>query len=316
MRGLSDDEYESESLNNIDNDEEEDELPNNSYYPHHKLLRDMNEYKWDVATLFILQEEFNEAVNIYAVDRGLDLYFLKSNRKKGKSEMCGGGICVGSLCKEGLIPALYELLPGVDQRFCVRHLYKFRKKLPGLHLKTTYPQEWERAIMEIKNVNESAYQHHKEIPQRFWTKSAFRLRPKCDQLLNNMCETFNAVILKAREKPIVTMLDDIKVYLMEKWAKNRKHAEKLQSQAVLPKIQKRLDKEFQESGKWLSRWAREKKYEVKGPIAKFAVDLSRRECGCRKWMLTSILCAYAISCINHMGKKPQDCIPSYYRIEH
>ncbi|KAF7802871.1 uncharacterized protein G2W53_041982 [Senna tora] len=198
------------------------------------------------------------------------------------------------------------------------------KKFSGLHLKkmmwsatkATYQQEWERAMLEIKKVNESAYQHLKEIPPRFWTKSAFRPGPKCDQLLNNMCETFNAVILKAREKPIVTMLDDIKVYLMERWAKNRKDAEKLQSQAVLPKIQKRLDKEFQESGKSLPRWAGEKKYEVKGPNEKFAIDLSRRECGCRKWMLTGIPFAHAISCINHMGGKPENYIPSYYRTEH
>ena len=34
------------------------------------------------------------------------------------------------------MPATEELLPGVDQRFCVRHLYNnFRKKFPGKKLK-------------------------------------------------------------------------------------------------------------------------------------------------------------------------------------
>ncbi|KAF7812888.1 hypothetical protein G2W53_033864 [Senna tora] len=120
--------------------------------------------------------------------------------------------------------------------------------------KATYPQEWKRVMLEINNVNESAYQHLKEIPPRFWTKSAFRPGPKCDELLNNMCETFNAIILKAREA----------------------HCDH------------KLEKEFQESGKWLPRWARKKKYEVKRLNRKSTVDLSRRECGCCKWMLTSI----------------------------
>ncbi|BAT78657.1 hypothetical protein VIGAN_02136500 [Vigna angularis var. angularis] len=38
------------------------------------------------------------------------------------------------LCDDtkGLLPAIQEFLPGVDQRFCVKHLYaNFRKKYPG-----------------------------------------------------------------------------------------------------------------------------------------------------------------------------------------
>ncbi|KAF7802188.1 putative transcription factor interactor and regulator CCHC(Zn) family [Senna tora] len=76
---------------------------------------------------------------------------------------------------------------------------------------------------------------------------------------------------------------------MERWSKNRRDAKRLPSQAVLPKIQKRLDKEIQESGKWLPRWVGEKRYEVKGPKD---------------------------NCINHMKEKPEDYIPSYYRTEH
>ncbi|RYR69137.1 hypothetical protein Ahy_A03g015671 [Arachis hypogaea] len=38
--------------------------------------------------------------------------------------------------KLGLLPALDEVIPGVDNRFCVRHLYNnFRKKFSGLELK-------------------------------------------------------------------------------------------------------------------------------------------------------------------------------------
>ncbi|KAK2354663.1 hypothetical protein QL285_092151 [Trifolium repens] len=38
--------------------------------------------------------------------------------------------------QKGLLPAIDELLPGVDQRFCVRHLYNnFRKRFPGKNLK-------------------------------------------------------------------------------------------------------------------------------------------------------------------------------------
>ncbi|KAL2324721.1 hypothetical protein Fmac_023779 [Flemingia macrophylla] len=53
-----------------------------------------------------------------------------------------------------------KLLPGVDQRFCVCHLYNnFRKIFPEKRMKelmwkavtTTYPQAWEKEMQEIKN---------------------------------------------------------------------------------------------------------------------------------------------------------------------
>lgn len=40
-------------------------------------------------------------------------------------------------------------------------------------------------------------------------------------MLNNMYEAFNSVIIEARAKPIVTMLEEIKTYKIERWAKNR-----------------------------------------------------------------------------------------------
>ncbi|KAL4331557.1 hypothetical protein AHAS_Ahas13G0512000 [Arachis hypogaea] len=35
-----------------------------------------------------------------------------------------------------------------------------------------------------------------------------------------MCEVFNSVLVEAREKP-VSMLEDIRVYIMKCWADNR-----------------------------------------------------------------------------------------------
>ena len=37
-----------------------------------------------------------------------------------------------------------------------------------------------------------------------------------------MSETFNSVIVDARGKPIITMLEEIRVYLVERWATKRK----------------------------------------------------------------------------------------------
>ena len=54
-----------------------------------------------------------------------------------------------------------------------------------------------------------------------WARHAFPYYPKCDMLLNNICETFNSKIVEAREKPLVNMLETIRRYLMVRIRKNR-----------------------------------------------------------------------------------------------
>jgi len=76
---------------------------------------------------------------------------------------------------QGLLPAIQSLLPGADQRFCMRHLYaNFRKKFPGKNLKalmweaahSTYPQQWEKVMKRMKEVNNDAFKHLLGIPPR------------------------------------------------------------------------------------------------------------------------------------------------------
>ncbi|XP_058747068.1 uncharacterized protein LOC131620060 [Vicia villosa] len=107
----------------------------------------------------------------------------------------------------GLLPAMDELLPGVEQRFCVRHLYNnFRKKYPGKMLKdaiwkaarSTYVQAWEREMRSMRLISDEAYLHMMKTSPRFWSKSHFKVTNKCDTLLNNMSKAFNNVILESR----------------------------------------------------------------------------------------------------------------------
>ncbi|RYQ96548.1 hypothetical protein Ahy_B08g092336 [Arachis hypogaea] len=111
----------------------------------------------------------------------------------------------------GLLPAFEEVIPGVDNRFCVRHLYSnFRKKFSSLELKNkmwrcakaSHWQSWEKEMKNLRVLNEGAFRHLNGIPPRFWSRSRFTFLSKCDSLVNNMSESFNAVLVEAREKPI------------------------------------------------------------------------------------------------------------------
>ncbi|XP_038683017.1 uncharacterized protein LOC119983401 [Tripterygium wilfordii] len=108
------------------------------------------------------------------------------------------------------------------------------KELMWKAAKATYPQEWLRVMREIEQVNTSAFAILMGIEPRFWTRSHFNGYPKCDTLVNNMSETFNSVILGARELPIASMLEAIINYLMSRWADNREKIHKFEGN-VLPR---------------------------------------------------------------------------------
>lgn len=72
-------------------------------------------------------------------------------------------------------------------------------------------------MLEIKGVNEDAFKHLIKITLSYWTKSRFRTSTTCDTLLNNMSEAFNSKFITARAKPIIIMLEEIRMYLMQRW---------------------------------------------------------------------------------------------------
>lgn len=125
--------------------------------------------------------------------------------------------------QKGLMPALDELCPNLEHRCCVRHLYNnFKLKHKGLELKEkmyecareTIVAEFEEQMKEMKKLDRDVFNWFADKPQRQWSKSHFDTFAKSDMLLNNLCESFNVMILDARDKPILTMLERIRCKLM------------------------------------------------------------------------------------------------------
>jgi len=59
--------------------------------------------------------------------------------------------------------------------------------------------------------------------------------------VNNISEGFNSVLVPARAKAIITMLEDIRTYMMQRWAKNRLKIASFEG-SVCPKILSGLQK--------------------------------------------------------------------------
>ena len=151
---------------------------------------------------------------------------------------------------QGLIPIIETLFPTVEHRFCVKHIYNnFKVDHKGLELKdalwrcaaATTVKEFKRCMQYIKDLDEKAYEYLANIASAQWIRSHFTLRALIDCLVNNLSESFNSMILKSRDKPILAMLEWIRVRLMTKLYTKREGIEKYVGK-LCPSIQDKLEK--------------------------------------------------------------------------
>ena len=92
---------------------------------------------------------------------------------------------------------------------------------------------FEAKMEMMRKVDVNAYGHLMGIDCAHWSRHAFSTWPKCDMLLNNLCESFNSKIIDARDKSILTMCEMIRRYLMKSIPRNRDTMLKKSSQFVL-----------------------------------------------------------------------------------
>ncbi|KAL4309024.1 hypothetical protein GQ457_01G010200 [Hibiscus cannabinus] len=178
--------------------------------------------------------------------------------------------------QKGLKEALEEVFPESEQRKCVRHIYnnfKSKEYNKGKTLKdvvwkaarATYVTQYNKAMAEMQALSEASFKWLEDLPPTMRSRSHFSTRSKCDMLLNNLLECFNKVILEARDKPILTMLEIIRTKMMKRIVQRREETEKFTG-PLCPKIQRKLDNQIQQSIRCYLTYAGNFKYQVEcGP---------------------------------------------------
>ncbi|XP_025616463.1 uncharacterized protein [Arachis hypogaea] len=227
--------------------------------------------------------------------------------------------------QKGLMQVIQEMMPALEHRLCLRHLYANCKKAYGggtvlrdliLSIaKATYVEEWERRMTQLMNINRQCYEKLSSLDPKLWCKSHFTFLAKSDMLMNNISEAFNGRILEARDKPILTMFEWIRCYWMSRFAEKKKKAEKYEG-TIMPKPKKRFDVIAMRAMEWQARWAGGLKYEVfhknRMIVERFVVDLLARTCSCRFWGLCGMPCPHACCAIFEKGDSPEDYCSNFY----
>lgn len=224
------------------------------------------------------------------------------------------------------MPAFEVVIPNVDHRICVRHLYANFRDIGGHQGVALKDKLWAAAsaytegdfmsvMDELKNMNNDAFEYLHKIDPSVWSRAWFTEDTKSDLLQNNICECFNSYILKARDKPILTMLEMIRRKLMRRYQAKKEGIQKLTGK-ITPKIAKKLEALVYESMDCVALYAGDDMFEVSGPTGKqFVVNMRRRTCGCRVWQMTGIPCVHACAAIRHSCKDATDYGHDFYSLE-
>ncbi|XP_052487853.1 uncharacterized protein LOC128041590 [Gossypium raimondii] len=133
-------------------------------------------------------------------------------------------ISVMSDKQKGLLEVICMLFPNAETRHCVRHLHANFKKI-GFRIeelkdllwnaaRASTTKDFQDAMDELKKTNQHAYDLLKEKNPTHWSRPHFSIRSHSDMLVNNLSESFNKMILEARGKPILTMMETIRTKIM------------------------------------------------------------------------------------------------------
>ena len=81
---------------------------------------------------------------------------------------------------------------------------------------STFEEEFKDNLAKIGDLTKKGAEALLNYPPHNWCRAYFSNRCKSQMVDNNITESFNSWILHARTKPIVTMLDDIRIKVMER----------------------------------------------------------------------------------------------------
>ncbi|XP_057543416.1 uncharacterized protein LOC130821645 [Amaranthus tricolor] len=117
-------------------------------------------------------------------------------------------------------------------------------------------------------------------------------------LLNNNCEAFNNVLVEARGRPIISLMEWIRRYVMQRSAYKREglsNFEEIYGLRVIP-----VDVY---------------EFEVDDIEDFYLVNLANRTCHCGSWDLIGIPCKHAVACIVLRKLDAKDFVHEVYLVE-
>ncbi|XP_061360311.1 uncharacterized protein LOC133304316 [Gastrolobium bilobum] len=219
--------------------------------------------------------------------------------------------------QKGLIPALQEVMPSAHHHFCVQYVWKNfikhwkDKAIRGIVWECSRcntVSQFQKSMARLKGMNEAAWKYLDNLDPSSWVKAYFSHWPKYDNITNNMAKIWNAKIVGYWSKPIITLLEELRCYIMRRMAAHQRVLGTIWGK-IAPVQQKKLDQIKVLSNSWTPTWTgnlQQDMYEVSGRGERVGVNLTTHTCACNAWQLTGLPCEHAIAAICHKNEPPEN----------
>ncbi|XP_023770486.1 uncharacterized protein LOC111919104 [Lactuca sativa] len=223
----------------------------------------------------------------------------------------GFGVSLMSEQHKGLLEAVKEVLPIAEHRQCARHIVaNFRKRFSGVDYENMFWKAskasteplFNAAMKEIQVLNPAAYDYLMETNPKSWSRTFFQEGKMCDAVENGLSESFNSVIRDARKKPIITMLKEIRLYVMERLYNLNMKGCSWPDFIPCPSITLLLNKLKRDQRYWHVLPSGLNQFETRNLAESYVVDLDKKTCTCRVWQLNGYGCVHSVATISYLNR--------------
>ncbi|KAM3355750.1 hypothetical protein P3S68_022463 [Capsicum galapagoense] len=232
----------------------------------------------------------------------------------------GEGLTLISDMQKGLIDVVGQLFPKAHHRWCVGHKEaNWAKTWRGGELKklmwwsawSIYTEKFEDQLKNMGSASEKAVKYLLWYPPKHWCRAYFDTVWKNFTCENNFIESFNEWILEVRAKPIIKMLEDIRIKVMGRLTDLEEEGEKWTEKFCPYAMELYSDFKIIAHSYHVQAHG-DLRYEVVEGTDRHVVSLASKRCICRTWDLTGIPCPHAIKALEHDKQEPENEIHRWY----
>lgn len=212
-------------------------------------------------------------------------------------------------------------MPMVEHRMCARHIYaNLKKKHPhradmkGLFWKVAKSYntaQYNRRVDAVKAYDMSVYDSMMEKNPKNCSLVYFTPSSTCDDVSNNISESFNHAIDPARAMPLVEMLETIRRKAMLRIAARKlismNHRGKFSIKAM-----EKVSKEQKKIRGCTIYPCGFDVFEVQEKNTAYKTKMVDQTCTCRKWEMSGLPCRHALKIISVKKRKQEDYMADCY----
>ena len=211
------------------------------------------------------------------------------------------------------------MLPQAEHRQCARHIAQnFKKKFPGAPFENlfwkacnaTTESKFKEVMEHLELLCQLAHNYLMDKDPKTWSRAYYETGRCCDAVENGGNESFNAVIDDSRKKPIISMLEDIRMYMMDKLYQG---PFKAWSAEVSPSIKGKLNELKHDQRNWQVYPSGMDQFECKSGVESYKVDLENKTCDCRLWQLNGFGCVHSVAAILFLNREVESYVDPMFK---